>query len=153
MTVDGGSTQELLTSRVWPAVLVPAAVLVLVVVVGLVMLSSFPFVPFGIALSTVILAVLLRNDALLADEAGLLVRRWGRVTRSYRWDEVRRAGIARPGFGQVALSVFPHGGPYDVPGPNSEVLVGRVWLLRRPDQATCERIAALLRAHGIEALP
>ncbi|MFC4145204.1 hypothetical protein ACFO0M_02945 [Micromonospora mangrovi] len=155
MTVDGGTGQvrELLVSRVWPAVLVPAGIAVLIAVVGIALLRFFPYTPFGVALAVVIVGVVLRRDALLADETGLLVRRRGRVTRSYRWDEIRRAGLARPGFGQVALAVHPHGGPWDVPGPNSAELVGRVWMLRGPDRDTRDALTTLLRTHGVDVIP
>jgi hypothetical protein len=155
MTVDGGTgrVRELLVSRAWPALLVPAGVAGLIALVGTVLLHSFPYPPFGVAVAVVVTALVLRRDALLADEDGLLVRRRGRVTRSYRWEEIRQAGLARPGFGQVALSVYPHGGPWDVPGPNNAVLIGRVWMLRGPDRQTRDAITALLRAHAVDVIP
>ncbi|MGC4889279.1 hypothetical protein [Micromonospora sp. NBC_01392] len=128
--------------------LAPAGVLAAAVVVGL-LLSSFPYGPAALLVATVVAAWIQRDGALLADDTGLLVRHRGRVTRSYRWSEIREAGVTRPGFGRLALAVYPEGGPWDVPGPNSAVVVGRVWRLRQPDLATRERVEALLRSHGV----
>ncbi|MBM0256834.1 hypothetical protein [Micromonospora sp. 4G55] len=141
--------EELLASRLWPAVLVPVSALALLVAAGIWLAPTFPFVPVGLLLATVVVAWLQRGDALLADETGLLVRHRGRVTRRYRWEEIREAGLTRPGFGQIALAVYPNGGPWDVPGPNSAVLVGRIWMLRKPNQETRDRVNALLRSRGV----
>ncbi|MGV9214618.1 hypothetical protein ACTFTM_22380 [Micromonospora sp. RB23] len=142
---------EILASRLWPAVLIPTGVLAALVAVGI-WRATFPFVPVALLLTTVVVAWRQRDDALLADETGLWVRRRGRVTRRYRWEEIREAGLTRPGFGQVALAVYPDGGPWDVPGPNNAVLVGRVWMLRRPDPQTTDRMNALLRSRGIRTI-
>jgi hypothetical protein len=144
-----GDGDVLLVSRFWPAVLVPAGVLAAAVVTGVWLLDSVPFVPAALLLTTVIVGWLHRGNELLADETGLLVRRRGRITRHHRWEEIHQAGLTRPGFGQVALAVYPDGGPWDVPGPNSAVLVGRVWMLRMPDRKAQDRIHDLLRARGV----
>ena len=151
--------EVLLAAQVWPGVLVPAGVLAVLVTTGIWLAPSFPYCPVVILLPTVVLAWFQRGDALLADETGLLLRHRGRVTRPYRWDEIHQAGLARPAhreqpprrvwIAQVAVAVYPQGGPWDVPGPNSAVLVGRVWMLRRPDRETRERVYAILRSRGV----
>ncbi|WP_433113998.1 hypothetical protein [Micromonospora sp. CA-246542] len=143
---------ELLASRLWPAVLIPVGVLSALVAVGIWLAPTFPFLPVALLLTTIVVAWRQRGDALMADETGLWVRRRGRVTRRYRWEEISQAGLTRPGFGQVALAVYPHGGPWDVPGPNNPVVVGRVWMLRKPDPQTTDRINALLRSRGVPAI-
>ena len=146
---EPGGVEVLLAAQVWPGVLVPAGVLTVLVTTGIWLAPTFPYFPVGILLSTVVLAWFQRDDALLADETGLLLRHRGRVTRPYRWDEIHQAGLARPWIAQVALAVYPEGGPWDVPGPNSAVLVGRIWMLRRPDRETRERVYAILRSRGV----
>ncbi|MFF0230997.1 hypothetical protein [Micromonospora sp. NPDC005254] len=144
--------EELLASRLWPAVLVPLGALAALVAAGVWLAPTFPFVPVALLLTTVVVAWRQRGDALLADEIGLWIRRRGRVTRRYRWEEIREAGLTRPGFGQVALAVYPNGGPWDVPGPNSAVLVGRIWMLRKPDRQITDRVNALLRSRGVRTI-
>ncbi|NES28014.1 hypothetical protein GCE86_09370 [Micromonospora terminaliae] len=119
------------------------------VAAGIWLMPPSPFVPVGWLLTTVVVAWSQRGDALLADETGLLLRHRSRVTRRYRWGEIREAELTRPGFGQVALAVYPNGGPWDVPGPNSAVLVGRIWRLRMPDPEIQDRVNALLRSRGV----
>ncbi|GAB3955141.1 hypothetical protein [Micromonospora vulcania] len=148
---DLAGTTVLLASRLWPAVLIPAGSLAALVAVGI-WQRSFPFIPIGLLLATVLVAWSQRGDALLADETGLLVRHHGRVTRRYRWEEIREAGLARPGFGQVALAVYPDGGPWDVPGPNNAALVGRIWMLRKPSREIHDRINEFLRSRGIRTV-
>ncbi|PWR06067.1 hypothetical protein DKT68_23655 [Micromonospora acroterricola] len=144
--------EELLASRLWPAVLVPIGALAALVGAGIWLAPAFPFVPVTLLLATVLVAWWQRGDAVLADHTGLLVRHRGRVTRRYRWEEIREAGLTRPGFGQIALAVYPDGGPWDVPGPNSAVLVGRIWSLRKPNQETRDRVNALLRSRGVHVV-
>lgn len=141
--------EELLRSRLWPAVLLPVGVLAVLVPIGL--RYNWGLV-MGAAIGagmSLCFAVLLRAGGLLADEDGLLVRERGRVVRSYRWEQIREAGLTPIGFGRVGLTVLPDGGPYDVPGPNSPVTIGQTWMWRGPDRPTRERVAELLRAHGI----
>ncbi|MDI5939333.1 hypothetical protein QLR68_14515 [Micromonospora sp. DH15] len=47
------------------------------------------------------------------------------------------------------MAVYPHGGPWDGSGPNSAVLVGQIWTLRRPNHDTRDRIDTQLRSWGI----
>ncbi|MFF5175812.1 hypothetical protein ACFY3U_24730 [Micromonospora sp. NPDC000089] len=144
-----GEPEELLRTRFWPAVLVPIGVLVALTAVALRYDWAFLIgAAVGIGM-WLFFAVLLRGGGLLADETGLLVRERGRVVRSYRWDQIREAGLSQVGHGRMGLIVLPDGGPYDVPGPNSPVTIGQVWMLRGPDRATRDRVAELLRAHGI----
>jgi len=64
--------------------------------------------------------LLFRDNEVLADDVGLLVRHRGRLVRSYRWDQIREAGLGYgSGMGWRGIIVFPDGGPNDVPGPNS----------------------------------
>ncbi|MFI7073365.1 hypothetical protein [Micromonospora sediminicola] len=95
-------------------------------------------VPLGILATTIAIGFRLHTASVLTYSI-----------RSYRWSEIREAGIARPGFARLALAVFPEGGPWDVPGPNNAVMVGRVWQLRAPDPETRDRVEALLRSHGV----
>ncbi|MEU7572799.1 hypothetical protein [Micromonospora sp. NPDC049240] len=139
----------LFASRWWPAVLVPLGLLALTIAIGLRLRTASLVAHTGLTAATVIAAWRQRDGALLADDTGLLIRHRGRVTRSYRWAEIREAGLTRPGFGRLALAVFPDGGPWDVPGPNSAALVGRVWQWRRPDPSARERVEAVLRSHGV----
>lgn len=146
---ESGGAEVLLAAQVWPAVLIPAGVLVALVAAGVWLLPGFPYLPVGILAGVVVLAWFQRGDALLADETGLLLRHRGRVTRRYRWDEIHQAGLARPWFAQVALAVYPRGGPWDVPGPNSAVLVGRIWMLRGHARKARDRVYAMLRSRGV----
>ncbi|MFI2712988.1 hypothetical protein ACH495_22980 [Micromonospora sp. NPDC018662] len=129
--------------------LVPLGLLALTIAIGLRLRTASLVVYTGLTAATVIAAWVQRDGALLADDTGLLIRHRGRVTRSYRWAQIRQANLTRPGFGRLALAVFPEGGPWDVPGPNNAVLVGRVWQWRRPDPSDRERVEAVLRAHGV----
>ncbi|MFI7216984.1 hypothetical protein [Micromonospora maritima] len=145
----GAEPVVLFASRWWPAVLVPLGILAATIAVGVRLHTASVLTYSGLTAATVVAAWYQRDGALLADDLGLLVRHRGQVTRSYRWSEIREAGIARPGFARLALAVFPEGGPWDVPGPNNAVMVGRVWQLRAPDPATRDRVERLLRSHGV----
>ncbi|WP_139128632.1 hypothetical protein [Micromonospora humi] len=146
----GAEPVVLFASRWWPAVLVPLGLLTLIVVLSLRGGFASLIAPLGMTAATVVSAWRHRDGALLADDIGLLVRHRGTVTRSYRWSEIHQAGIARPGFGRLALAVYPNGGRWDVPGPNNAVLVGQVWLWRQPESAGRKRVEAVLRAHGVQ---
>ncbi|WFE41647.1 hypothetical protein [Micromonospora sp. WMMD998] len=148
----GAEPVVLFASRWWPAVLVPLGLLALIIVLALRGSLGSLIVPLGMTAATVVSAWLHRDGALLADDTGLLVRHRGTVTRSYRWSEIHQAGLARPGFGRLALAVYPDGGRWDVPGPNSAVMVGQVWLWRQPDPESRERIEAALRDHGVHVV-
>jgi hypothetical protein len=153
MPVDvSGEPVVVLRSRIWPAVLAPAAVLVGSIAYGI-WAQVFPtgFLPI-IAAVLVVSALLFRGNEVLADDVGLLVRHRGRLIRSYRWDQIREAGLGYgSGIGWRGITVFPDGGPYDVPGPNSPTVVGKVWLWRTPADVR-ERIEAVLREHGVTVI-
>ncbi|WBB75136.1 hypothetical protein O7602_06310 [Micromonospora sp. WMMD1128] len=148
----GAEPVVLFASRWWPAVLVPLGLLAVAVAIGVRLHAASLIVFIGTTAATVVSAWLHRDGALLADATGLLVRHRGTVTRSYRWSEIHQAGLARPGFGRLALAVYPDGGRWDVPGPNSAVMVGQVWLWRQPDPESRERIEAALRDHGVRVV-
>lgn len=136
-------------SRMWPGIAVPAATMVVLGSVAVVTGFTFGygFIFLAAALS---MAVFRRNNAILADDEGLLLRERGKLTRSWRWTEIDRLGWAAWGYWGARLVVHPHGGPYDVPGPNSPVRVGHVWNPRRvgPDP-----LQPLMTRHGIRPLP
>jgi hypothetical protein len=150
MPVDlSGEPVVLLRSRIWAAVLAPAAVLVGSIACGI-WAQVFPggFLPI-IAAVLVVSALLFRGNEVLADDVGLLVRHRGRLVRSYRWDQIREAGLGYGGgVGWRGVTVVPDGSPYDVPGPNSPTVVGRVWLWRTSKEVR-ERIEAVLRKRGV----
>jgi hypothetical protein len=153
MPVDvSGEPVVLLRSRIWPAVLVPAAMLAGSVAYGVWarqlpcdLLTIFAAIWLGSA-------IVFRSNAVLADDVGLLLRHRGRLIRSYRWDQIREAGL---GYGNASgwhgITVFPDGGPYDVPGPNSPTVVGRIFLWRT-GRGVRERIEAVLRQNGIPVI-
>ncbi|MDG4799400.1 hypothetical protein [Micromonospora sp. WMMD980] len=145
----GAESVVLFASRWWPAVLVPLGLVALTIVIGFRLHTASLVVYTGMTAATAIAAWRHRDGALLADDTGLLVRHRGAVTRSYRWSEIHQAGIARPGFGRLALAVYPNGGRWDVPGPNNAVMVGQVWLWRQPEPASRELVEAVLRDHGV----
>lgn len=128
MPVDvSGEPVVLLRSRIWPAVLVPAALLAGIVAYGI-WARRFPLDLLTIfAVTSLVSAVLFRGNAVLADDIGLLVRHRGRLSRSYRWDQIREAG------------------------PNSPTVVGKVWLWRTTHEVR-ERIEAVLRQHGVTVI-
>jgi hypothetical protein len=148
MPVDvTGEPVVLLRSRIASAVVVPA----LLLAGGLahaIWARQFPGDLLTIfAAIWLVSAIVFRRNAILADDVGLLVRHRGRLTRSYRWDQIREAGPGYGSFGWHGIAVFPDGGPYDVPGPNSPIVVGKVWLW--PGREVRERIEAVLRQHGV----
>ena len=153
MPVDvPGEPVVLLRSRVWPAVLMPAAGLIGSIAYGI-WAHVFPtgFLPITSAV-LVVSALLFGDNEILADDVGLLVRHRRRLVRSYRWEQIREAGLGYGnGFGWRGLTVFPDGGPYDVPGPNSPTVVGKVWLWRTSKE-TRERIEKVLRKGGVTVI-
>ena len=145
-----GQVRVLGMSRVWPSVAAPAFVLaVLVLACVLYALVSL----FGIAAATlaVVLALARRQNAVLADDVGLLIRRRGTLHRSYSWSDIERMGWRDAGWWGSALLVHPRGGPYEVPGPNSPVDVARLWHPRRSRLA--DPVLELALQHGIKPLP
>ncbi|MEU8185462.1 hypothetical protein AB0B85_14620 [Micromonospora sp. NPDC049044] len=136
-------------SRVWPAVAVPAAVLI-GLIVGAVLLDWVSWGGLLLGAVSIVLAFLQRRNAVLADDTGLLVRDRGGLRRSYAWPEIERMGWQNSGMWGSSLVVYPRGGPYDVPGPNASVTVARIW---RPTRAhLADPMPALLRTHGIKTI-
>lgn len=153
MSVDvSGEPVVLLRSRIWPAVLVPAVVLAGAVGYDIWTRRPAAWLLTILAAVSVGSALLFRGNEVLADEVGLLVRHRGRLTRSYRWDQIREAGLLPVnGVGWRGMTVVPDGGPYDVPGPNSPTVVGKVWLWRTPQEVR-DRIQSVLRGHGVTVI-
>ncbi|MEV4537522.1 hypothetical protein AB0J82_27465 [Asanoa sp. NPDC049518] len=105
----------------------------------------------GLVGAALVVAVTRRRNAVLGDDEGLLIQARGGLRRSYAWSEIDRMGWEDSGpFGSTLL-VFPRGGPYDVPGPNSSIGVGRIWRPRRR-HLTPDPLPDLLRRHGIKSL-
>ncbi|MGW3890351.1 hypothetical protein ACWD69_16805 [Micromonospora chokoriensis] len=144
-----GETVVLGQSRVWPAVAIPGAFLAAMIVVGvLVDVINWTVVLFGAA--SVAIAFTRWQNAVLADDVGLLIRDRQGLLRSYAWTEIERMGWVDAGMWGSTLEVYPRGGPYDVPGPNASTNVGRIWRPRRRHLA--DPMPALLKTHGIKAL-
>ncbi|MFG1837437.1 hypothetical protein ACGFH8_03265 [Micromonospora sp. NPDC049175] len=131
-------------SRVWPAVAVPSAMVVGLVVVA-VLLDWVSWGGLVLGAVSMVLAFVRWRNAVLADDTGLLVRDRGGLRRSYAWSEIERMG-----WQGNSLVVYPRGGPYDVPGPNASVTVARIAQPRRAHLA--DPMPGLLQTHGIKAL-
>ncbi|MEU4470988.1 hypothetical protein [Micromonospora sp. NPDC023888] len=136
-------------SRVWPAVAVPVAIMVGVIVVA-VLLDWVSWGALVLGAASIVLAFVHRRNAVLADDTGVLVRDRGGLRRSYAWREIERMGWQDSGMWGSSLVVYPRGRPYDVPGPNASVIVARIWRPRRPDLA--DPMPALLETHGIKTI-
>jgi hypothetical protein len=136
-------------SRVWPAVAVPVAIMVGVIVAA-VLLDWVSWGALVLGAASIVLAFVHRRNAVLADDTGVLVRDRGGLRRSYAWGEIERMGWQDSGMWGTSLVVFPRGGPYDVPGPNASVIVARIWRPRRAHLA--DPMPALLRTHGIKTI-
>ncbi|MGK5681432.1 hypothetical protein [Actinoplanes sp. URMC 104] len=144
-----GDVHVLGHSRLWPAIAVPGAAAVVLAIIS-VALRAFPLLPIGLVAAALMLALVRRRNAVLADDLGLLVRTRAGTTRSYAWTEIDRMGWHDNGLLGSVLEIYPRGGPYDVPGPNSSVFVGRIWRPRRrrhPDP-----LPELMERHGIKTL-
>ena len=144
-----GEVQVLGESRIWPAVAVPGVAAVILVAVA----AYFRFVS-GLAVGAVgaslVVAVLWRRNAVLADDVGLLIRGRRGTRRSYAWSEIDRMGWLDTGLWGSVLELHPKGGPYDVPGPNSPVRPARIWRPGRRRHA--DPLLPLLRRHGVKSL-
>ncbi|WP_328533831.1 hypothetical protein OG836_03760 [Micromonospora zamorensis] len=104
----------------WPAIAIPSAALVVMIVVGVLFdLVDWTVMAFGAA--SIIVAFTRRRNAVFADDLGLLIRDRGGLRRSYAWNEIERMGWVDAGMWGSSLSVYPRGGPYDVPGPNASI--------------------------------
>ncbi|MET8042404.1 hypothetical protein ABZU25_16265 [Micromonospora sp. NPDC005215] len=136
-------------SRVWPAVAVPVAV-VIGLIVGAVLFDWVGWGGLVLSAGSIVLAFVHWRNAVLADDTGLLVRDRGGLRRSYAWSEIERMGWQDAGMWGSSLVVYPRGGPYDVPGPNASVNVARIWRPRRAHLA--DPMPALLRTHGIKTI-
>ncbi|MBM0276212.1 hypothetical protein [Micromonospora tarensis] len=144
-----GETVVLGQSRAWPAVAIPVALLAVMIVVGVLFdLVNWTLLAVGVA--SVVIAFTRSRNAVLADDVGLLVRDRRGLRRSYAWTEIERMGWVDAGMWGSVLTVYPRGGPYDVPGPNVSTNVGRIWRLRRRHHA--DPMPALLTAHHIKTL-
>ncbi|MFE9190995.1 hypothetical protein ACFYL6_15405 [Micromonospora sp. NPDC007208] len=145
-----GEVHVLGQSRPWPAIAIPAVILVVMIVVRVLFdLVNWIVVAFGAA-STIVAITHLRN-AVFADDLGLLVRDRSGLRRSYAWEEIERMGWVDAGmmWGN-SLAVYPRGGPYDVPGPNASINVGRIW--RPGRRRSADPLPELLETHGIKGL-
>ena len=137
-------------SRIWRGVAVPVTVIVVLAVLAVAydwVPSWYPMVLSGAVL---LLAVARRHTAVFADDVGLLIRRRQQWHRSYAWTDIERIGWRDAGQWGTTLTVFPRGGPYDVPGPNASVDVARLWggtSRRAPDP-----LADLRARHGLRSL-
>ncbi|MFI6236579.1 hypothetical protein ACIBD9_23715 [Micromonospora sp. NPDC050784] len=144
-----GEVHVLGQSRVWPAIAIPAVVLVVMIVVGVLFdLVNWTVLMFGAA--SIIVAFMRLRNAVFADDVGLLVRDRSGLRRSYAWEEIERMGWVDMGMWGSSLAVNPRGGPYDVPGPNVSTNVGRIW---RPGRRRgVDPLPELLETHGIKGL-
>lgn len=144
-----GEVHVLGQSRAWPAIAIPGAIMAAMIVVGVLFdLINWTVMAFGVA--SIVLAFTRWRNGVFADDLGLLVRDRSGLHRSYAWAEIERMGWVDMGMWGSSLSVFPRGGPYDVPGPNSSINVGRIWRPGRRHLA--DPMPALLETHGIKTL-
>ncbi|MEU1590841.1 hypothetical protein [Micromonospora sp. NPDC005710] len=144
-----GELHVLGQSRVWPGIAIPGAILLAMIVVS-VFFDLFSGTALVLGVGSIIVAVLRLRNAVFADDLGLLVRDRSGLRRSYAWDEIERMGWVDLGMWGATLAVNPRGGPYDVPGPNASVNVGRIW--RPGRRRSGDPVPELLKAHGIKAL-
>lgn len=144
-----GQVVVLAESKLWPGILA----VIPMVTVTIVMIVRARFAVWSLmffAVAALVLALARRGSAVLADEHGLLIRRHGRIERSYGWADIERMGWQDSSILGANLVVFPRGGPYDVPGPNSPTTVGGVW---RPGRRRLpDPLPALMMRHGIKTL-
>ncbi|MFG1917946.1 hypothetical protein [Micromonospora sp. NPDC048898] len=136
-------------SRVWPAIAIPGALVVALVLVG-VLFDRVGWAGLLLSAASIILAFTTWRNAVLADDIGLLTRGRAGLRRSYAWADIERMGWADAGMWGSTLTVFPRGGPYDVPGPISSVNVGHIW--RPARRGLADPLPALLDTHGIKTL-
>jgi hypothetical protein len=134
----------------WPGLPVLLGVIA-ALTVPMVIFQFYPFWLLSLLTAALITAVIRRGYAVLADEAGLLIRRRQKLKRSYAWAEIDRMGWVDTGFWGSSLMVYPRGGPYDVPGPNAATRVGGVWRPGRRRSGT-DPLPELLQVHGIKSL-
>ncbi|MEU7755076.1 hypothetical protein [Micromonospora sp. NPDC049171] len=140
-------------SRAWPTIAIPGAFVGTLVLVG-VLFDRVSWAGLLLGTASIVLAFTRWRNAVLADDIGLLVRGRAGLRRSYAWADIERmgwvdAGMWRGMWGST-LTVYPRGGPYDVPGPNSSVNVGGIW--RPAHRHLADPMPALLETHGIKTL-
>ncbi len=144
-----GEVQILGQTRIWPAIAIPGAATIVLIIIAVVF-RLVSWYALGAAAASLILGVTRRSNAVLGDDIGLLVRTRRGVSRPYTWSQIERIGWRDGGLWGSTLQVYPRGGPYDVPGPNSSVDVGRIWLPRR--RRLPDPLPGLRQLHGIKAL-
>ncbi|WP_430496156.1 hypothetical protein ACQRWP_17565 [Micromonospora trifolii] len=137
-------------SRAWPAIAIPGVTMIVMIVVGVLFdLLNLTILAFGAA--SIIIAVTRLRNAVFADDLGILVRDRRGLRRSYAWNEIERMGWVDAGMmWGSSLAVYPRGGPYDVPGPNASINVGRIW--RPGRRRSADPMPELLKAHGVKGL-
>jgi hypothetical protein len=144
-----GEVHVLGQTRIWPAIVIPAAAAIALIIVAVVFRRASWIAMLAVAASLV-LAVRHRRNAVLADDVGLLVRGRGGLRRSYAWNEIERMGWQDGSIWGSTLQVFPRGGPYDVPGPNSPIDLTHIWLPGR--RRHLDPMPELRQRYGIKAL-
>jgi hypothetical protein len=145
-----GDVHVLGRSKLWPAIAAPAAGAV-ILAVGAVVFHFVLWYPIAATAASLIVAVAHPRNAVLGDDIGLIIRaRAGSLSRSLPWTDIERMGWQDSGMWGSTLRVYPHGGPYDVPGPNSPITVGRIWEPRRRHRP--DPLPELLQRHGIKTL-
>ncbi|WCN79721.1 hypothetical protein [Micromonospora sp. LH3U1] len=142
-----GEVVVLAQSRAWPAIAIPGAV---ALIIGGLLFDLVSWTAVVLGAAAIILALTRWRNAVFADDTGLLVRDRQGLRRSYAWNEIERMGWLDAGMWGSTLTVYPRGGPYDVPGPDASINVARIWPLRR--RRSADPMPALLEIHGIRKL-
>ena len=140
-----GDVHTLGQSRIWPAIAIPGAAAIAMIIVAVV-LRYVSWYAMGAVAASLIVALTRRRNAVLGDDIGLLIRARGRLSRSYAWSQIERIGWRDAGIWGSTLQVYPRGGPYDVPGPNSSTDVGRIWRPRRRHPSQHEAAGSAFRS-------
>ena len=146
-----GEVYVLGQSRLGSALVGPAATVSVMIIGAMVLQVGILYIMGSFAIFGMILAVARRRNAVLGDDIGLLIRTRGGLSRSYAWSEIERMGWQHLGLWGSMLVVYPRGGPYDAPGPNSPIFVGRIWQPQR--QRLLDPLPELMQRHGIKKLP
>lgn len=136
-------------SQIWPGIVLPGATAIVMIIVAVVFHMVFWWVMVADA-AAIIVAITRRRNAVLGDDVGLLIRTRGGLSRSYAWHQIERMGWQKGGAWGNTLQVHPRGGPYDVPGPNSSIGVGRIWQPAR--RRLPDPMPELLKRYGIKTL-
>ncbi|WP_250006901.1 hypothetical protein [Actinoplanes sp. M2I2] len=144
-----GEVRILAQTRLWPAIAIPG-VAAIAIVIGALATGYVSWYAVGGVAASFSIAVARRHNTVLSDDKGLLLRAGRALSRSYAWSDIERMGWRDTGLWGSTLQVHPRGGPYDVPGPNSPIDVGKVWRPRR--RYADDPMPALLQHHGIKTL-